>query len=214
MDAITRLVAGYRRFRSGYYAAHRETLTALAHEGQSPKVCVVSCSDSRVDRSLILDCEPGELFVVRNVANLVPPIEAEGLYHGTSAAIEFAVCGLEVAHIIILGHEHCGGIQTLLAGVTAHHPRGGFVAAWMSIAHAARGQVLARDDLATPQARARACEQAGIKLSLQNLMTFPWISERVEQGALQLNGWYYDLDHGDLLCLDPSSGRFASVIAP
>lgn len=136
MDAITRLVAGYRRFRSGYYAAHHQALTALAHEGQSPEVCIVSCSDSRVDPSLILDCEPGELFVVRNVANLVPPIEAEGLYHGTSAAIEFAVCGLEVAHIIVLGHGHCGGIQALLSGVATHHSRGGFIAAWMSIARA------------------------------------------------------------------------------
>lgn len=214
MDAIARLVAGYHRFHDGYYTAHRKALTALAHEGQSPEVCIVSCSDSRVDPSLILDCEPGELFVVRNVANLVPPIEAEGLYHGTSAAVEFAVCGLEVAQIIVLGHEHCGGIQALLAGVTTHHPRGGFVAAWMSIAQTARAQVLAQEDLTTPEARARACEQAAIKLSLQNLMTFPWISERVDREALRLHGWYYDLDHGELLRLDPSSGRFVSVTAP
>lgn len=213
MDTVTRLVAGYLRFRSGYYAAHRGALTALAREGQTPEVCIVSCSDSRVDPGRILDCGPGELFVVRNVASLVPPIEAEGLYHGTSAAIEFAVCGLEVTHLIVLGHGHCGGIQALLDGVSTHHPRGGFIAAWMSIADAARGRVLAQDSLASPQARARACEQEAIKLSLQNLMTFPWVSERVEQDTLKLNGWYYDLDHADLLRLDPSSGRFISVTA-
>jgi carbonic anhydrase len=143
----------------------------------------------------------------------VPPIEAEGLYHGISAAIEFAVCELEVAHIIVLGHAHCGGIQALLEGMTPHHPRGGFVAAWMSIAHAARARVLAQDNLATPEARARACEQAAIKLSLENLMSFPWVSERVDQGSLQLDGWYYDLDHGDLQRLNPARGRFVSVTA-
>lgn len=213
MDVIARLVAGYRRFRGGYYLAHREKLSALAHQGQSPRVCVVSCSDSRVDPSLILDCEPGELFVIRNVANLVPPCEAEGLYHGTSAAIEFAVCGLEVSHVIVFGHGHCGGIQALLEGKTSYAPSAGFVSAWMRIATVARACVLKRDDLSTPQARARACEQASIQLSVQNLMTFPWISERVAQGSLRLHGWYYDLDHGDLLCLDPKTDRFTSVTA-
>jgi carbonic anhydrase len=213
MDVIARLVDGYGRFRGGYYVAHREKLTALAYQGQSPEVCVVSCSDSRVDPSLILDCEPGELFVIRNVANLVPPCEAEGLYHGTSAALEFAVCGLQVSHIIVLGHGHCGGIQALLAGETTYHPRVGFVSAWMRIAAAARARVLRQNDLTTPQARAQACEQASIQLSLHNLMTFPWISERVEQGTLRLHGWYYDLDHGDLLCLEPATDRFASVTA-
>jgi carbonic anhydrase len=211
MDVIARLVDGYRRFRGGYYLAHREKLSVLAHQGQSPQVCVVSCSDSRVDPGLILDCEPGELFVIRNVANLVPPCEAEGLYHGTSAAIEFAVCGLEVSHVIVLGHGHCGGIQALLEGKTSYYPSAGFVPAWMRIAAVARTHILKRDDLSTPQARARACEQASIQLSLQNLMTFPWISERVDQGTLRLYGWYYDLDHGDLLSLDPGTDRFTSV---
>jgi carbonic anhydrase len=213
MDVIERLINGYHRFRGGYYAAHHEKLKALAHQGQSPAVCVVSCSDSRVDPSFILDCEPGELFVIRNVANLVPPYETAGLYHGTSAAIEFAVCGLQVSHVIVLGHGHCGGIQALLDGKTSYYPSAGFVSAWMSIAAAARARALKRDDLASPQERARACEQASIKLSLENLMTFPWISEPVAQGTLRLHGWYYDLDQGELLCLDPATEQFTSVAA-
>jgi len=211
MDVMARLVDGYRRFRGGYYLAHREALSVLAHIGQSPEVCIVSCSDSRVEPSLILDCDPGDLFAIRNVANLVPPFETAGLYHGTSAAIEFAVCGLQVSHVIILGHGHCGGIQALLDGKTSYYPSAGFVSAWMSIATVARARVLRQDELATPQDRARACEQASIQLSLENLMTFPWISERVEQGILQIHGWYYDLDHGDLLCLDPETDRFTSL---
>jgi len=214
MDAIARLVEGYRRFRGGYYVAHHEELNALAHQGQSPEVCIVSCSDSRVDPSLILDCQPGELFVIRNVANLVPPCETEGLYHGTSAALEFAVCALQVSHIIVLGHRHCGGIQALLAGETTYRPRVGFVSAWMRIAHTARASVLARDDLAAPEERSRACEQASIRLALSNLLTFPWISERVEQGTLRLHGWYYDLDQGNLLRVDPATDDFESVTVP
>lgn len=214
MDIIARLVHGYRRFRGGYYLDHHKKLSALANQGQSPQVCVVSCSDSRVDPSLILDCEPGELFVIRNVANLVPPCEAEGLYHGTSAALEFAVCGLQVAHIIVLGHGRCGGIQALLAGETSYHPRVGFVSAWMHIAQKARAHVLARDDLTTPEARSCACEHAAIRLSFKNLLTFPWVAERVEQKTLQLHGWYYDLDRGDLLALDEADERFVSVTGP
>jgi carbonic anhydrase len=211
MDVIARLVDGYRRFRSGYYLANREKLSALADQGQSPEVCVVSCSDSRVEPGLILDCDPGDLFAIRNVANLVPPYETAGLYHGTSAAIEFAVCGLRVSHVIVLGHGHCGGIQALLEGKTSYYPSEGFVSAWMSIAAVVRARVIKRDGLSTPQAQARACEQASIQLSLQNLMTFPWISELVEQGTLRLHGWYYDLDHGDLLLLDSGTDRFTSV---
>lgn len=210
MTAIEQLIAGYRRFRSGYYEVNRDRLVDLARSGQSPRIAVVACCDSRVDPAVITDSTPGELFVIRNVANLVPPCEGEGAWHGTSAALQFAVCGLGVEHLIVLGHARCGGIRSLLEGQETRR-EDKFIAAWMGIADAARKRVLARTDLATIDARAHACELDAIGISLTNLETFPWIRERVEQNELQLHGWYYDLMSGDLLRLDATGSGFISV---
>ena len=196
---VERLVDGYRRFRSGYFVNNREHLTALA-EGQAPTIAIVSCCDSRVDPGIVFDARPGELFVIRNVANLVPPFESEGRYHGTSAALEFAVTGLRVSDIVVLGHAGCGGIRALLS---AEPSVGGvFVSSWMDIAAEARAEVLSRTDLPTAEERQCACEQSAVRLSLANLLTFPWIAERMQRDGLKLHGWYYDLQSGRITRLE------------
>jgi len=204
MDDIARLIEGFARFRAKYFENRPELFSQLARKGQTPRVMVVACCDSRVDPAIITDADPGDLFVVRNVANLVPPCETGGGYHGTSAALEFAVQSLCVRHIIVLGHSQCGGIQSLLQDSKA--PQGDFIIPWMAIAGEARQKASARH--AAGAERQRACEQAAIQVSLRNLMSFPWVRERVEQGALHLHGWYFDIDRGALLHYNAQTNRF------
>ena len=170
---------------------------------------MVGRCDARVDPALILDCAPGDLFVIRNVANLVPPAENQGHYHGTSAALEFSVRNLAVQHIIVLGHAQCGGIHALLEGVVAKDDT--FIAAWMRIAEAAREKIEQELAGASSEARHRACEQQAILVSLNNLMTFSWIRERVEQGKLALHGWYFDIERGELLGYNVTTCQFETL---
>jgi carbonic anhydrase len=206
MDDIARLIEGFARFRTKYFENRPELFDQLARKGQTPRVMVVACCDSRVDPAIITDADPGDLFVVRNVANLVPPCETGGGYHGTSAALEFAVQSLCVRHIIVLGHSQCGGIQSLLQG--AKPPQGDFIIPWMAIAEEACRKVGALHARAPAAEQQRACEQAAIQVSLRNLMSFPWIRQRVEQGALHLHGWYFDIDRGALLHYNVRMNRF------
>jgi carbonic anhydrase len=206
MKDIQRFIEGFRTFQENYFgpeATHFEPLK----EGQSPKTMIIGCSDSRVDPAILTNCAPGDIFTVRNVANLVPPCEDDGGRHGVSAALEFAVCHLGVEHIVVLGHSQCGGIKALMAG-SCGCKGGGFITNWMSIAEAARQRVLT--ELADKNAalQQRAAEQAGILLSLENLHSFPFIHERVAQGSLSLHGWYFDLAEGALLEYRPELGRF------
>ena len=191
-----KLLEGYRSFRQGYYEEHKADLGALA-EGQSPTVAIISCCDSRVDPGIVFNATPGELFVIRNVANLVPPYERQGQYHGTSAALEFAVRHLNVEHVVVLGHAHCGGIKLLLDSETESnesYPEDAyFLHNWVAIAKPVLQTLPKTADYEDPAERQHDCEKAALKLSLKNLMTFPWIAERVEAGKLQLHGWYYDL---------------------
>ncbi len=210
MDPVDKLLEGYKRFRDQYFHQEPELFAKLAKKGQAPAVAVVACCDSRVDPAIILDCEPGDLFIIRNVANLVPPYDPDGRHHGTSAALEFAVCGLNVQHIIVVGHAQCGGIQALLQGSDGAQPRD-FVASWMSIADGARNDTLNNRALQTPEDRARFCEQAAIRSSIQNLLTFPWINERVAQGYLRCHGWYFDIGSGELLRYDSACGGFGTL---
>ena len=208
MKNVNDLVAGFRRFQSNYYGERRELFERLARQGQSPKVMVVACCDSRVDPAIVTDCDPGDLFVVRNVANLVPPYEEGGGYHGTSAALEFAVRCLHVEHVIVMGHARCGGIRALLGDIRFEDSAGQFIAPWMSIAEQARREVAKTHTGDDAEARAAACEQAAVRVSLANLMSFPFVRDAVAAGRLQLHGWYFDLDGGELLGCDPGSGRF------
>lgn len=204
MAEIEALRQGFKRFHAGYFQEHRALFEALARQGQQPRTLIISCSDSRADPMLITDARPGDLFVIRNVANLVPPCERDGASHGTSAAIEFAVCNLEVHHIIVMGHAQCGGIRALLSGYGEHNDEGeGFIAPWMAVARRARDRVLAEHPDAEPEFLQRACERAAIQLSLENLMTFPFVTRRVERGELRLHGWYFDLENGQLFEHDP-----------
>ncbi|MFO0995074.1 MAG: carbonic anhydrase [Alphaproteobacteria bacterium] len=204
---LERLVDGFRAFRESYYEANKPLFDALAREGQAPKVMVIGCADSRVDPLLILGAGPGDVFVVRNVANLVPPYAPDGRYHGTSAALEFAVQVLGVEHIVVLGHAQCGGVRALIEGSPVAGKGDDFVGAWMSIAGAARDRVAALP----VSRRQRAGEHATVKVSLDNLMTFPWIAERVAGSRLALHGWYFDIETGRLLQLDPSSQSFRDM---
>ena len=197
---IEKLKTGYARFRKDYFQRNREQLEALALS-QAPEVAMVSCCDSRVDPGILFDVKPGEIFVIRNVANLVPPFETKGDYHGTSAALEFAVTCLKVKQLVILGHANCGGIRALMENEATIKPDG-FIDSWMQIAAPAKKEVLQRSELTTPEQKIDACEQTAVKYSLQNLLTYPWIRSRVEAGTLDLVGCYYDLRSGELIDID------------
>jgi len=197
---LEKLMKGHQRFLDGYYKENRERLEALAQK-QTPEIAMVSCCDSRVDPSILFDLEPGDIFVVRNVANLVPPFEIKGEYHGTSAALEFAVTGLMVKQIVILGHANCGGIRALVEE-NSDIQKDGFINNWIQIAADAKTEVLARSDLTTLEQQLDACEKTAIRYSMINLMTYPWIKDRVESGELELFGCYYDLHTGELAMID------------
>jgi carbonic anhydrase len=209
MSSPQRLIAGFQRFRERSFADDDAQFHDLVQFGQAPTTMVVGCCDSRVDPALILDCAPGDLFVIRNVANLVPPAENLGHYHGTSAALEFGVRNLAVQHIIVLGHAHCGGIHALLESGVARDDS--FIAEWMRIADAAREKIEQEFAEAGSEVRQRACEQQAILVSLNNLKTFPWIRERVEQGGLALHGWYFDIEHGELLGYNTTTCQFETL---
>lgn len=211
MKDLTELIAGYRRFHQKYFDQDRQLFQRLTHQGQTPRVMLVACCDSRVDPAIITDCDPGDLFVVRNVANLVPPCEGSGGYHGTSAALEFAVRYLKVEHVIVMGHARCGGIRALIDDVGHHEDAGQFITPWMSIAEEARREVAVALPQATPAEQAAACERAALRISLQNLMSFPFVREAIEAGRLDVHGWYFDIESGELLRCDPKSSRFERV---
>ena len=201
---MDKLIEGYRRFRATQWPQERARFEHVAEQGQSPKALVIACSDSRVDPQMILGARPGELFVVRNVANLVPPYEKDAAYHGTSAALEFGVRSLKVPDLIVLGHGMCGGVHALLNGVSDEGAD--FVRHWVEIAEPARRATEGEP----PEQRQKACEEATVRLSLANLMTFPWVAEAVSEGRLALHGAYFDIRHGQLLRLGPD-GTFAPV---
>ncbi len=209
---IERLLAGIRDFRATYYEQRPERLRPLVQRGQSPAVLVIACSDSRIDPAILTNAEPGDLFVVRNVANLVPPYVADGTARGTSAAIEFAVRDLGVRHVIVLGHSRCGGIQALIDHSGGKPLGRDFIAPWVSMvahvcAHVPRGP----EFTANPERRTRQVEQRAILASLKNLREFPWIEERVKARTLDLRGWWFDLEHGELWAATVDEKDFAKV---
>ena len=200
MPEFNSLIAGYKRFRSDAYVRQKARFDELASEGQSPPVMIISCCDSRVDPATVFDTVPGQVFALRNVANLVPPFETGGGLHGVSAAIEFGVLGLGVRHIVVLGHAQCGGIKASLdQGQT-----GSFVDDWVAIISDARDEVIAAGH-PDPQ---RALELEAIKVSLQNLRSFPFIDDEEKRGELKLHGAYFGIVDGVLHVLDETTGHF------
>jgi carbonic anhydrase len=212
MPEFARLIEGYRRFRTGAYPQQRDRFEALAHEGQSPELMVIACSDSRVDPAQIFDVAPGEIFVVRNVAALVPPFETTPGLHGVSAALEFAVQVLKVRQIVVMGHGRCGGCQAALTdSLRGTQPgEGGFIASWISLLDGAR-EAVRHDHGDSGHTAERAMELAAVEVSLANLRTFPCVQEKEASGALVLRGTYFAISDGVLHLLDEARGQFAPV---
>jgi carbonic anhydrase len=211
MNEIEKLIDGYKRFHDNYFVSNEEELFSELALGQKPNTLVIACSDSRVDPAIVMDSKPGDLFVVRNVANLVPPYEVGGGYHGVSAALEFGVRALEVQHIIVLGHRQCGGIKALFEGIP-DSLGGEFIKPWMNMAQRASERVRAEHPHARDEEKLCECEMAGIVVSLENLATFPWIQSRVDEGKLKLHGWYFDIVSGEMQAYDAKTLKFASLI--
>ncbi len=207
---IKQLIEGNKEFRKNFFSPKNTLFDELVEHGQKPKTMIVSCSDSRVDPAIIFNCDPGELFVVRNIANLIPPCEMnDNTYHGVSAALEFGVCILKVQQIIILGHTYCGGIKTLLeTGSNLHENPHRFIAKWMEIALPAYEKTMAKYDHASFQEKSLMCERYALINSLHNVQTFPWIKERVSSGALSLHAWYFDLATGRIHRYNPEEERW------
>ena len=210
MKGFGNLLEGYRRFRANRFETARERWQQLA-EGQAPRAVVIACSDSRADPATIFDTDPGEIFVVRNVANLVPPFETGGGRHGVSAALEFAVTQLNVPEIVVMGHERCGGITAALTGMFdgAAAGEGGFVHKWMSqIQYPAEAIA---GELGTGEEAQRKLEEVSIRQSLANLRTFPFVAEREKNGTLKLLGCHFSIRDGELWLLDEAEDSFRSV---
>lgn len=206
---IAKLMAGFRHFREKFYLGDDPLYSKLSTQPQGPKTLVIGCSDSRVDPALLGGTGPGEIFVVRNVANLVPPYETGGGKHGVSAAIEFAVVNLRVENIIVLGHRQCGGIRALL--FPEETQAGGFVQQWMKIAEPARVRAVAAVPSAEQLELWRRCELESIRTSIDNLRSFPFVAEAERGRGMQILGIYFDLEKGELLELEETSGSFAPV---
>lgn len=193
---ILRMMAGFRRFRERFFKGDHPFYEQLASVGQSPKTLMIACSDSRVDPAILFNVSPGEIFVIRNIANLVPPFESSVGFHGISSAIEFAVVNLKVQNIVVLGHRQCGGIQSLFKPENVRS--GGFVQQWMKIAESAKNKVLLRLPEANTDTLCRECERESILTSIENLRTFPFIEEAIQRHSLEIFGLYFDLEQGQL----------------
>lgn len=194
MAKIPKLIEGYREFYDTYFVKQPDVYKTLLKNGQSPKTLVIACSDSRVDPAILLNARPGDIFVIRNVANLVPPYEQDKhTLHGTSAAIEFAVEYLNIESILIIGHEDCGGIKALL---NDHKCPREFIDDWLEIIQFAKDKTRLSEK--THESSCETCAKEAIRISLKNLETFPFIKRKIEQGKLELHGWYFSLESGKI----------------
>lgn len=180
--SLDKALKGYQAFREKYALGDQAIMQTLSHQGQNPEILVVACCDSRVDPALILQCDPGDLFVIRNVANIVPPFEKDDAHHGTSAALEFGICGLKVKHLILLGHSQCGGIQALVNNDKEYD----FINDWMALVKTPDKPISDPDELA----------KLSLQQSYQNCLSFPWIKAAVENKTLQIHQWWFDIKNG------------------
>ena len=204
------LTNGYRSFLGERLPQERKKYERLA-KGQDPDVLLIGCCDSRVAPEVIFDVGPGEIFTIRNVANIVPPYEEDGGYHGTSSAIEFAVQSLKVKHVVVLGHATCGGIKAYATDPDPLSP-GNFIGKWVSLVEPAAKKLEEAGDSSDKPDYLTRLEHASIAQSLENLLTFPFVRERVEAGELHLHGAHFGIERGELLIRDPKTGAFESVV--
>lgn len=197
LKTFKKIAQGYQQFREKYVLKNNNTLLkTLAEKGQHPQIMFVSCCDSRVDPALLLQCDPGDLFVVRNVANIVPPYENDGTHHGTSAALEFGVCYLNVKHLIILGHSQCGGIQAALN--PSELKQDDFIGKWVHIIE--QGVENSKD--------VDACAKNSLLVSYQNCLSFPWIKQRVEEETIKVHLWFFEIKEGSIYTFDHEDQMF------
>ena len=207
-DLLKRFSAGFQRFQKTWYCPDNNLYEEL-RLAQHPYALVIACSASRVDPVFLLDATPGDLFVIRNVANLIPPYEPDSHHHGVSAALEYAVRHLRIEHIIVMGHAHCGGFTSLLE---ISHSDDEFLNIWMSLACRAKAEVDRTLPHASAEERQRACEMWGVRFSLENLMGYPWIRKAVEEEELSLHGLYFDMSTGELLSFDREQDAFLPLV--
>jgi carbonic anhydrase len=195
--SFAKILSGYQDFRDKYASGDQSIMQYLSHYGQKPIAMVIACCDSRVDPALILQCDPGDLFVVRNVANIVPPYEKDEAHHGTSAALEFGICGLQVKHLILLGHSQCGGIQTL---INDNGLKNDFITNWVSL-------------IKTSEKCSDSDEYAKLALnqSYQNCLTFPWIEEKVRNAQLEIHRWFFDIKTGQIFNYLSDNKKYESL---
>lgn len=191
-----KILQGYKLFRDKYVNGDKSVMKSLSYYGQAPQIMVVACCDSRVDPALILQCDPGDLFVLRNVANIIPPYENDEARHGTSAALEFGICSLHVKHLILLGHSQCGGIQALLE--SSDNDDTDFIKSWVSVVKAQCSSSLGSDE----------CARSALKESRKNCMTFPWINEKVTQRQLDIHLWFFDIKSGQIFSYNDKVNKY------
>jgi carbonic anhydrase len=211
MPFPNRLIDGYRAFLGGRLREEQDQYRQLAESGQSPQVMIIGCCDSRVSPEVIFDAQPGELFVVRNVANLVPPYAPDGKAHGVSAALEFGVAALKVKHIVVLGHAQCGGVKAFAEDAAPLTPTD-FIGQWMSLMAPAAEKAGPRGTLPLPDYLTKL-EQANVANSLDNLLTFPRLRQEVDKGAITLHGAYFGVATGKLSVRDEATGQFVQIAA-
>lgn len=194
--SLKKILQGYQTFRQKYAHGDQSVMQYLSHYGQQPQVMVVACCDARVDPALILQCDPGDLFVVRNVANIVPPYEKDEVHHGTSAALEFGVRFLKVKHLILLGHSQCGGVQALLNSDSSI--KDDFITSWVSL--------IKTDDLNPHDPDDYA--KSALKQSYQNCLTFPWIKDAMDQKQLDIHLWFFDIKMGQIFAYSAEHEKY------
>ena len=202
------LLDGYKSFMSSRYAPERERMKQLADRGQSPTTMIIACCDSRAAPETIFDAVPGEMFVLRNVANLVPPFQPDGGQHGTSAAIEFAVNALAISNIVVMGHGRCGGVRAALDPGAGPLAQGDFIGKWMSLLAPVADAVSGYSFL-TANERQTMLERLSIRNSIQNLRTFPYVKSLETDGKLAVHGAWFDISTGELWVMDQATGDFA-----
>jgi carbonic anhydrase len=226
-SSLNRMLQGIKSFQHRFYQQDPQTMMDLVERGQRPKILVIACSDSRVDPALLAGAQPGDLFVIRNVANLVPPYYHSGASDGTRAAIEYAIRDLKVEHVVVLGHAYCGGIQALLNTLVGQKPPREFLGEWVSIATEAccryvldrlpssedeSDQMLKEIDISQLCEHQHLVERASIQGSIDNLLSYPWLKERVVVGDLSVHGWWFDLESGDLWVTDSENKSFLPIL--
>ena len=210
MDFPQRLIEGYSAFAHGRLAREQDRYRELGERGQAPEIMVIGCCDSRVSPEVIFDARPGELFVVRNVANIIPPYSPDGQAHGVSAALEFGVGALRVKHIVVLGHAHCGGVKAFASDAEPLSP-GDFIGKWMQLMAPAAAKLGPMGGMESRADYLTRLEQANVKNGLDNLMTFPRLATLIEKGKIELHGAYFGVASGDLSVLDRKSGEFRQI---